>query len=342
MNHDEFDSQLWSRLEELKPVPPRDPKVALLGRANFLNQALKIESRVSARGFLRLNQWIPKAKEKFAMNLLISIAVIAGLLFGGGATVNAAQDDLPGQPLYAVKTASEDVSLQFQNNPEAKVARLMDLAQIRIQEMTQLIEEGQTPPDQVQLRLEQHIQQALQVCSNLDDATLDQTLLQLRDRLQQRDRDMEQLQIHAAQDAQPILERTRTMLHQRLQLVNDGLLNHEMFRNTVRNGFQYGQEEELTPPAQNRNGQQNGQPTSAPGNSNTDPGGANTDPGDPNTDPGGTNTNPGSPNPNVTPAPNKDGNGNGSGGDDSGGNGSGGNGSGGDGSGGNGSGGNGP
>ena len=32
------------------------------------------------------------------MNLIISALVIAGLLFGGGATVAAAQDDLPTEP----------------------------------------------------------------------------------------------------------------------------------------------------------------------------------------------------------------------------------------------------
>jgi hypothetical protein len=268
--------------------------------------------------------------------------VIAGLLFGGGATVSAAQDNLPNEPLYAVKVWSEDVSLQLQNDPEAKVDRLMELAQIRIQEMTQLVEAGQTLPDQVQLRLEQHIQQALHICSNLDDAALDQTLLQLRDRLQQQDRDMERLQIHATQDAQPILERTRTMIQERLRLVEDGLLNHEMFRYAVQNGFRYGQEEDLTPPAQNK--QQNGQPTTAPGGPNTNPGGPNTDqggtsigPGESNPNSGGTgtgsggNTNPGGTNPNpggtsTGPGGNNNDSGSGSGGDGSGGSGSGGNG----------------
>jgi len=256
------------------------------------------------------------------MNILLSILVIAGLLFGGGATVNAAQDDLPDEPLYALKTWSEDFGLKFQNEPEQKVDRLMELAQIRIQEMTRLTDAGQTLPDQVRLRLEQHIHQALQICSNMDDATLDRTLLQLRDRLQQQDRDMERLQIHAAEDAQPILERTRTLLRERLQLVEGGLLDHEMFRNAAHNGFRYGQTQTPTafPPStpSGPNGQQNGPSTPQAGPSNGN------GPG-PNTDPGG-------PNPNVTPAPDNGGNGQGPGpsdstsdGDGAGGNGSGGN-----------------
>ena len=221
------------------------------------------------------------------MNAILSILVIAGLLFGGGATVNAAQDDLPNEPLYMVKTWTEDFSLKFQDNQEERVARLMDLAQIRIQEMTRLAEIGEPIPDQVRLRLEQHIQQALQTCANMDDPALERTLLQIRDRLQTQDRDMEQLQFHT-QD--PLLTQTRTMLQQHLRLVEDGLLNHEIFRNQVQNGFQYGQDDDLTPPVQDGNGQQYGQPTLTPVAPNTDPGGPNTAPGGSNTESDG-NTN---------------------------------------------------
>ncbi len=321
----ELEVIIRERLNEIKPVPARDPRIAARARAQFIARA------VSANEFQRHKGWTSIfRKEQFAMNALLSILVIAGLLFGGGATVNAAQDDLPDEPLYALKTWSEDVGLKFQDEPEQKVDRLMELAQIRIQEMTRLTDAGQAVPDQVRLRLEQHIHQALQMCSNMDDATLDRTLLQLRDRLQQQDRDMERLQLHAAEDAQPILERTRTLLRERLQLVEGGLLDHEMFRNAAQNGFRYGQTLTPTvfPPStpSGPNGQQNGQSTPQAGPANG--------PG-PNTDPGG-------PNPNITPAPDNsnneqgpnsndntsDGNGpggNGSGGNDSGGNGSGGN-----------------
>jgi hypothetical protein len=225
------------------------------------------------------------------MNVMISILVIAGLLFGGGATVNAAQDDLPNEPLYSLKMWTEDLSLQARNDPQQKVDRLMELAQVRIQEMTRLADAGQTVPDQTRLRLEQHIHQALQLCSTLEDKVLDQALLQIRDRLQQQDRDMEQLQLHAPQDVQPVLAQTRTMLQQRLRLVDEGLIDHEMFRIAARTGFRYGQEEEdeVTPPVQNGNGWQNGQPTSIPAGPNPDPGGANSGPGGPNPDPNGPN-----------------------------------------------------
>lgn len=253
------------------------------------------------------------------MNVLLSMFVIAGLLFGGGATVSAAQDDLPNEPLYGLKTWTEDVGLQFQNNDEAKVSRLMELAQIRIQEMTRLVDAGQPIPDQVRLRLEQHIQQALQLCVNMDDPTFERTLLQIRDRLQDQVRDMEKLQLHTQDQLQlqtqdqlqlqtrdQLQTQIHTMLQQRLQLVDEGLQNRELFRNQVQNSFQYGQDDEFTPPAQNGDGQQqNGKPD--------EPGGPNLNPGGPNTEPGGPNAGPGEPNP--VPVPGGDGgNDNGSGG----------------------------
>ena len=285
MNDDiELERQIRERLEEIKPVPARDTRAAYRARMQFLAKAVSASEEARHKGWSSIFR-----KERFAMNLMISILVIAGLLFGGGATVNAAQDDLPNEPLYSLKMWTEDLSLQVRNDPDQKVDRLMELAQVRIQEMTRLADAGQAVPDQTRLRLEQHIHQALQICSTLEDNALDQALLQIRDRLQQQDRDMEQLQLHAPQDVQPVLAETRTMLQQRLRLVDEGLVDHEIFRNAAQNGFRYGQEEEVAPPVQNGNGQQNGQPTSIPAGPNPDPSGANNDPGGPNLDPNGPN-----------------------------------------------------
>jgi len=212
------------------------------------------------------------------MNTIISTLLIAGLLFGGGATVSAAQDDMPNEPLYQLKLWSEDVGLRFQGGDEEKVNRLMELAQIRMQEIAQLAELGEPVPEQVKLRLEQHIEQALQTCANMDDPTLEQTLLQIRDRLHQQDQDIAQLQLHT-QDGQQLLAQTRAMLQDRLQLVEDGLANYDAFRNQVQNGYRYAQDDELTPPVQDGNGQQNGDPAQTPNGPNTNPGGNGDGPG---------------------------------------------------------------
>lgn len=301
----ELEKIVVQRLEEIKPAPPRDPHMVSRGRAAFLG------ATVSAGPLPRQKGWISIfRKERNTMNVLLSILVVAGLLLGGGATaVGAAQDDLPGEPLYAVKTWTEDFSLQFQADEEDKVDQLMELVRVRVQEMVQLSENGEPIPDEVPLRLEQHIQQALRLCVNMDDPTMEGALLQVRNNLQEQAQVMEQLQLRT-QDPQAVemMLQTRTMLQQRLQLVDQGLQNGEMFREQVQNGFQYGQEEDFVPPANDGNGQQNGGPDEAPEGPNTDPGGPNGGPGGPNPSP---NPNP-IPNPNPAPGGNG-GNGNGSG-----------------------------
>jgi hypothetical protein len=81
----------------------------------------------------------------------------------------------------------------------------------------------------------------------MEDADLDQTLLQLHDELQQQESDVQQLQGHAAQNAQPVLERTHLLLETHLQVVDSGLRDREEFRDTVKNGLHLGQTQ--TPPA---------------------------------------------------------------------------------------------
>ncbi|HET9915410.1 MAG TPA: hypothetical protein VFQ13_26195, partial [Anaerolineales bacterium] len=151
---------------------------------------------------------------------------------------------------------------------------------------------GQTPPEHVRLRLEQHLQQTLQLVSGMEDAKLAQELLQLRDQLQKHEHDMQDLQARATQAEQPVLEHTRTMLQTQLHLVDDGLANHEVFRNTVNNGFHYGQTQ--TPPV----------PSPSPTSLQEPTGEATPEPGNNGNGNGlGPNNNPGGPNSGMTPTP---------------------------------------
>jgi hypothetical protein len=290
-NQTNLESMLEERLNELKVVPARNSQAAARGRARFLAQARAASEaqRNKGWGFLLFR------KQQFALNLAVALVMIVGLFAGGGTTVYAAQDDLPNEPLYGIKTFSEDISLQLENDPEAKADRLLELTQTRIQEMSQLVRSGQTPPEKVRVRLEQHLQETLQIFSNMEDAKLDQELLKLREQLQQHEREMQALQENVDQ---PVIEHTRTMLQAQLQLVNEGLANHEVLRNAVQNGFVY--ETTQTPPAPSPTPyqEQNGQATPEPkdhGNGNGV----------------GPHPEPGGPNASMTPTPHSGNNGNG-------------------------------
>ncbi|MFZ5911228.1 MAG: DUF5667 domain-containing protein [Chloroflexota bacterium] len=246
---DETDPKVIALLKTLEPVPARDPGAARRARAKFLNQASEMRQAVSSGGWLRHKvQNLNPRKEKFAMNILVSVLLAAAMLMGGGVTLAAAQDDLPNEPLYGVKVFAEDVGLSLTGDPEAKVERLMDLSQVRAQEMAALAEDGQAVPEPVLLRLELHVEQALETAATLEeDADLTQTLLQLRDRLQTQDRLLSQLQTDASTEEEPLLTRTRDRLQDRLCQVEDGLADPDGFRYTMQNEMRYGQDESLEP-----------------------------------------------------------------------------------------------
>ncbi len=298
-NQINFEAIIQERFDELKSVSPRNPQVAARARARFLAQAMAASEARRSQGWGFLFR-----KPQFAMNMFVALLVVVSLFLGGATTVRAAQGELPGQPLYGVKTFTEDVSLQFQSSPEAKVQRLMELSQTRIREMEQLVDEGQTPPEQVQLRLEQHIQQALQLCSNMDDTALDRTLPQVRRQLQQQEQVMQLIQSHAEPGAQSMLKQTQTMLQSQLQLVSDGMLNPTAFRAAVHNGFHYEQTQ-VPPQPQSEpsttHQEQNGPATpqfGGPGSGNGNSNGVGPNP----------NPNSGKPNERVTPTPKNNGN----------------------------------
>lgn len=226
----ELDPRLASLLGDLKAVPARDPRAASRARSQFLAQA------VSAQGKTRHSMWnIFSQKEQFAMKLITTTLVIVGLLFGGSATVAAAQEALPTSALYQVKLVSEEADLAFTADPLDKVDVLMEQAQVRTQEMAMLATQGTAPDEALLLRTQNRIQQALRLTADLnDDAAMTATLTRIREQLQTQDQQMLRLQDGSCTDCDPILQRTRDMLHTQLHEVENGLADPQAFRNMYR------------------------------------------------------------------------------------------------------------
>jgi hypothetical protein len=333
-----LESTIERQFEELKAAPARDPLRAASARARFLSEAASYQHTVSPRAHVRQSGWIfPIRKEKLAMNALVSLILAASLLLGGGATIAAAQDDLPTQSLYQLKLWTENATLAMNGEPQEQADLLMNMAQTRVQEMAALAEMGITPPDQVRARLEGHLRQTLMLAADMDGAELEQTLLQLRDRLREQDRIMQQSQTHAGAEIEPLLTRTRQMLQLHQRLVDQGLADPQGFRYMMKNGMQYGPDEEATPgpnqqgePGFHHNGPTE-QPTNGPGagngssEGNGSPGGPNPESPQPgNGGNGSGNNEPGGNNPEKPDGGNNGGSGSGGGGGDDDGGGSGG------------------
>lgn len=269
------DFEIERGLEELKDVPARNPLVAASARTRFLNEAAEYQQAVSDSTQVRQSWWkSPFRKEKLSMNALASLILAAFLLLGGSATIVAAQDDLPTQPLYQLKLWAENASLVMEGGPHERADLLMNMMQTRVQELSQLVERGVTPPDRVRELLQQHIDQAMRLAADMDEPARDQLLLQLRDQLQTQYRIMEKMQTHASTESELVLAQTRQMLQTRLQLVDHGLAEPQGFQYMLENQLRFGQEEASTPEP-NQNGEpgfhqndEGGKPAETPGGVN--------------------------------------------------------------------------
>lgn len=211
-NSDEIDPRLLALLDDLKLFPRRNPSAAARARAHFLAEA------VSSQEQRRHSLWnIFQHKEQFVMKLVLSIFVIAGLLFGGNATVSAAQDDLPNQPLYAVKLMAEEMRLRLQADPSLQIETLMKQAQTRTEEMAALTENGVIPPAELSKRAQERIQRALHLAAALEDPARTATLQRIRTQLQTQEQMMSRLQDGTCMECEPVLLQTREMLRTQLR-----------------------------------------------------------------------------------------------------------------------------
>lgn len=250
------------------------------------------------------------------MKILFSALTVFVLLFVGVGGVFAAQNDLPTEPLYPVKTISEDVSLWLAADPEVKMERLVELAQIRTQEIAALVEQGETVPEQVAQRLQLHIETALQLAAGQSDEEMQGSLLQIQSQLRTQEQVMTQLQTNAPEGDQGILEQARVRTQEQLRLANEGLEDPLAFRNRYQHQNQ------------NANGTTTPSPTGVPSETATPPASGGYGPGPSDGTPG-PNATPGAgygpgPDPSTTPGGNGSGGGSGSGSGGNGGGGSGG------------------
>ncbi|MBE0684375.1 MAG: hypothetical protein IH585_00075, partial [Anaerolineaceae bacterium] len=106
-----WEDEIKQKLEKLDAIPERNPLRVQSAKKNFMSEMRQLagETTVSVPRKSWWNQLNIK-KETFSMKL-ITIATILSLLLGGGITAVAAQDSLPGDLLYPVKTLVEDIEL---------------------------------------------------------------------------------------------------------------------------------------------------------------------------------------------------------------------------------------
>ena len=85
---------------------------------------------------------------------LMAVLIALVLVFGGAAaTASAAQESLPTDALYSVKTLGESVALGLSVSPAEKLEKALDHTQWRVKEMAALTKMGVTIPENVKTEM---------------------------------------------------------------------------------------------------------------------------------------------------------------------------------------------
>ncbi len=216
----------------LREVPPPDAERWAARRAAFLQQAQNErpaavtfapsarhkEQESPKRGF---KLWF--AKEGNLMVTALKLMLIFSLMFGTSAgTVSASQNSVPGDPLYGVKLAWEQAQLNLATKPEAKVERLLTMAQTRLQEAEKLAAAGKDVPTALAQRYQAHVQEAERLIGTCEEPVRQQLMDRLQTRLAEHEQTMTQLaervQTRAQSEAalQQMLQ-TQQQVRERLQ-----------------------------------------------------------------------------------------------------------------------------
>lgn len=281
----ELDPSFMKQLSQLKAVPERDRNAALRGRARFLAEASSLRPN-------RVQRKAPLFSKRFAWQFALASLVVLVMLFSGSAgAALAAQDDLPGQPLYPVKLLTEDVWLGLTSGTEARIDLLLGFMDVRINEMNQLALQGSIIPVETAERLESQVQLTLQLAAGLeDDEELQAALMHIQTRLEEQTRNL----ANVAGNTSELLQQVQLMLQARIRQVDEGLVDQQTFRNQMRSS------------QDDSSGDQH------PGSFDFGSGsGSDSGSGDPDQTPGNDHTPHKTPNPRGTPTPGGGGHGNG-------------------------------
>jgi Domain of unknown function (DUF5667) len=157
---------------------------------------------------------------------ITTILLVFSLILGGtSATVYAAQDSLPEQPLYAIKILSEDLAVQIPQPATNKIDLHLDFADRRVAELVALARSSAEPKEDLVYRLEFHLDRALQQASEMEGDQMVLALSQVQARLEKQSCFFTDQPLEGA-----LMIRSREAIQIRLRWAEFGLDNPRQFR----------------------------------------------------------------------------------------------------------------
>jgi hypothetical protein len=316
MNHSDEELNKFGKriLSPLSQVDPLDPASIAQERAKFLAQVehlrtyLPVVTNNETEKQSNREDRIYLRKQRMPLfRALIAVLVVVILLAGSSATVFAAQNSLPGEPLYAIKSLSEDVRLTMALNPQTKLDLTLTYTNRRAEEISSLVANGEELPTQTSARYQLELEQALDLAAQMNDQQMQVALIQIKNRAEKQGMTMEELLANLPEQASPAILRLQERLQEQVMLSSFGESDPQAFRNEIRerqkirqslkHSTEPEQTEEIpliadnTPmPGQDNNGNEMGQPTQMPGHNGQGNGQDESLPGNGNHGPGPTHS----------------------------------------------------
>ena len=240
-------------LRSLQPVETPTPEALRVDRDEFVMEIRRVQQQsVSPGRLMRLREWIAhsipwtlsgnalqKKERRHITALIAKFALLFGLTFGSmGGAVALADESLPGSPLYSIKLASEEVTMNLTADPADRAALYLAQARERAQEMVRVTQAGGVPDETTMTRLQTRLHQSLSLASQLSDQDLSDWLVQAQQMTQAQEQALVQAQVLATGPAQEPLRQASTLLKQARERIEAGLQDPKSFRSQYTAGHQ--------------------------------------------------------------------------------------------------------
>jgi hypothetical protein len=227
-------------LAPLREAPLPDPHVLGQEKARFLELGSSMqqtlipqpgtsESPLSEQGIIPARRQRPHLVLKALTAALIALFI----LVGSSLTVFAAQDSLPGETLYLVKSWSEDFRLSLTSSPQTKLRMTLDYTNRRMNEITILLAMGKSLPERTSDRFQEELDNALQLAIQMDDSQMHYALGQIKQLAESQGMTMQELLNSLPDHADPAIIRLRQRLLEQVMLSAIGENDPKAFRSEI-------------------------------------------------------------------------------------------------------------
>ncbi len=238
-------------LEALGPIETPGQQALTDDRNEFLARITDIQLQpVSPGPLARLNSWIllnfpwlipgswgqRNEVQKMGVILLKAVLVMTVAFGSIGGVFAAAENSLPGSPIYSIKLAREQLRLALNSDPAREAELYLNNVEERVKEMLQTAARGDVPKEATMNRLQTQMDGAYRNMAQTPDDSLLSLLLQTQEMTQAQEQALIQAQEQVNQQTKDRLQETARLMAQWRKVAEDGLQEPGQFRLRYRDG----------------------------------------------------------------------------------------------------------